>query len=88
MFTHMIPIRKEEHSVRDEVYELLLYRVKETGEVRIYVAKEGFGIGDIYSASQEIIHDVKVLNDEDIIEHLIRIAKSDIDRNLDDKYTS
>ena len=55
MFTHMVLVRKEHHTAHGDDYELLVYRVQESGECQIYVAKGGFGIGDIFTASQEAI---------------------------------
>lgn len=51
MFTHMQQVRKENHRAHGTDYELLIFRVQETGEYRIYVAKGGFGVGDIFTAS-------------------------------------
>jgi hypothetical protein len=81
MFTHMIHIKNGKHSARNVDYELLIYQVEETGEYRIYIAKNGMGVGDIYTASDEVVKDAKHVHGEDIVEQLINIAKSDIDRN-------
>jgi len=81
VFTHMVPIKKETYSVHGNKYELLIYQVVETGEYRIYVAKNGFGVGDVFTASQEIVSDAKKASGRDLVEGLISIAKSDIDRN-------
>lgn len=81
MFTHMVPVKKLSHKVRNIDYELLVYQVEETGEYRIYVAKGGFGIGDIFTASQEIVHDAKSTAGIDIVEGLISTAIDDINRN-------
>lgn len=86
MFTHMTQVRREKHSAHGNEYELLVYQVQETNEYRIYVSKKGFGVGDIFTASQEVIEDAKKLSGEDVIAHLIKIAKSDIDRNEFDRY--
>ena len=81
MFTRMRFVRKENHNARNTDYELLVYQVEETGEYRIYIAKEGFGIGDIFSASQETVHDALSTSGDDIVEGLISIAIDDINRN-------
>ena len=81
MFTHMVSIKKETHQAHGANYELLVYQVQETGEYRIYVAKGGFGIGDIFTASQEVVRDSKVMAGTDVVTNLLATAKDDIDRN-------
>lgn len=81
MFTHMVPVKKLTHRSRNTDYELLVYQVQETSEYRIYVAKGGFGVGDIFTASQEAIQDAKSTAGIDIVKELISIAINDIDRN-------
>ena len=78
MFTHMVPRKKVTHKAHGADYELLVYQVQETGELRIYVAKDGFGVGDIFTASQEVVEDATGL---DIVEALLATAKDDINRN-------
>jgi hypothetical protein len=77
----MVPVKKVSHNVRNTDYELLVYQVEETGEYRIYVAKEGFGVGDIFTASQEVVQDAKTAEGIDIVEGLISTAIDDINRN-------
>jgi hypothetical protein len=77
----MIPVKKLSHQARNTDYELLVYQVEETGEYRIYVAKGGFGIGDIFTASQEVVQDAKSISGIDIVESLISTAIDDINRN-------
>jgi hypothetical protein len=77
----MVPVKKETHSAHGNKYELFIYRVEETGEYRIYVAKNGFGVGDVFEASQEIVSYAKKVSGADLVEELIVVAKSDIDRN-------
>ncbi len=81
MFTHMILIKKISHKARNTDYELLVYQIEETGEYRIYVAKGGFGVGDIFTASQEVVRDAKHTAGIDIVEGLISTAIDDISRN-------
>lgn len=81
MFTHMVPVKKLSHTARNTDYELLVYRVQETGEYRIYVAKGGFGVGDIFSASQDDVLDAKSSAGMDIVESLIATAIDDVNRN-------
>lgn len=81
MFTHMQQVRKENHHAHGTDYELLIFRVQETGEYRIYVAKGGFGVGDIFTASQDVVGDAKLQDGTDVVEELIEIAKDDINRN-------
>jgi ubiquinone/menaquinone biosynthesis C-methylase UbiE len=81
MFTHMVPVKKLSHKARNTDYELLVYQVEETGEYRIYVAKGGFGVGDIFTASQEVVRDAKSTTGIDIVESLISTAIDDINRN-------
>ncbi len=80
MFTHMIPIKNERHIARGKDYELLVYQVQESGEYRIYIAKSGFGVGDVFTATQEIALDARN-SGLDIVEGLLSTAKCDIDRN-------
>jgi len=86
MFTHMVPVKKLIHKARNTDYELLVYQVEETGEYRIYVAKGDFGIGDIFTASQEVVQDAKTTAGIDIVEELISTAINDIDNNEFDLY--
>ena len=81
MFTHMVPIKTVIHNARNTDYELLVYKVTETNEHRIYIAKGGFGVGDIFTASNEVIEDINSLSGEDVVAGLINIAIDDIDRN-------
>ena len=81
MFTHMVPVKKVCHEARKTDYELLVYQVQETGEYRIYVAKGGFGVGDIFTASQKVVQDAKSTAGTDIVDGLIFTAIDDINRN-------
>jgi hypothetical protein len=81
----MEQVRKETHRARNTDYELMVFRVQETGEYRIYVAKGDFGVGDIFTASQEVVGDAKLQNGTDVVQ-LIEIAKDDINRNEFDLY--
>lgn len=86
MFTHMVPVKKVSHKARSTDYELLVYQVEETGEYRIYVAKGGFGVGDIFTASQEVVRDAKCAAGVNIVEELISAAIDDINRNEFGRY--
>jgi hypothetical protein len=77
----MVPVKRVNHTVRNTDYELLVYQVQETGEYRIYVAKGGFGVGDIFTASQEVVRDAKDTPGIDIVGGLISTAIDDINRN-------
>lgn len=81
MFTHMVPVKKVSHKARNTDYELLVYQVEETGEYRIYVAKGSVGVGDIFTASQEVVQNAKSTAGIDIVEGLISTAIDDINRN-------
>lgn len=81
MFTHMVQVKKVGHRVRNTDYELLVYQVEETGEYRIYVAKGGFGVGDIFTASQEVVQDAISISGVGVVESLISTAIDDINRN-------
>lgn len=81
MFTHMLLVKKLSHKARNTDYELFVYQVKETGEYRTYVAKGGFGAGDIFTAYQEVVRDAKSTTGIDIVEGLISTAIDDINRN-------
>jgi hypothetical protein len=81
MFIHMRPVKKLTHRARNTDYEILVYQTEEAGEYRIYVAKGGFGVGDIFTASDEVVNDAKKTAGIDIVDSLISTAKNDIDRN-------
>lgn len=81
MFTHMVPVKKVSHGVQNTDYELLVYKVEETSEYRTYVAKGGSGVGDIFTASQEVVRDTKSSAGIDIVEGLISTAIDDINKN-------
>lgn len=81
MFTHMVPVSKQAHRARDTEYEMLVYRVEETGEYRIFISKGGFGVGDVFVASQDVVTDSQQTGRDDVVAELIRIARDDIDRN-------
>lgn len=81
MFTYMRQVRKENHRAHGTDYELQIFRVQEVGEYRIYVAKGGFGVGDVFTASQDVVGDAKLQDGTDVVENLIEIAKDDINRN-------
>jgi hypothetical protein len=82
----MVLVKKLIHKARNTDYELLVYQVEETGEYRIYVAKGDFGVGDIFTASQEVVQDAKTTAGIDIVEELISTAINDIDNNEFDLY--
>ena len=86
MFTRMVPVKKETHIARDVLYELLVFQVQETQEYRIYIVKDGFGVGDIFTASQEVVQDAATATGVNVVQSLIDIAKDDIDRNQFDRY--
>jgi hypothetical protein len=77
----MVRVKKLTHNARNTDYELLIYQVEETGEYQIYVAKGGFGVGDLFTASQEIVQDAKSAAGTNIVERLISTAIDDINRN-------
>ncbi|WP_175948255.1 hypothetical protein [Burkholderia pyrrocinia] len=81
MFTHMIPVKRETYLARGLTFELLVYQVDETGEYRIYVNKGGDGVGDVFTAGQDIVENAKQLSGVDLIAELVAVAKADIDRN-------
>jgi hypothetical protein len=81
MFTHMRPVKKHLHSAHGNEYELQVYFVEETSEYRIYISKENNGVGDYFSATDEIVRDAKITQSVNIIDGLIDIAKDDINRN-------
>ena len=81
MFTHMRPVKKDVPSAHGNEYELQVYFVEEASEYRIYISKEDDGVGDIFSATDEVVKDAKTSNSINIIDDLIEIAKDDINRN-------
>jgi hypothetical protein len=86
MFTHMVPVKKLQHSARGTQYELLVYQVAETGEHRIFVSKGGFGVGDVFTASQTAVADAMSTQRTDLVDGPIKTAIDDIDRNDFGKY--
>lgn len=54
-FMHMDPLAKVEHNAHGSKYEILVFHVRESGQHRIYVVKDGFGRGPITTASAEQI---------------------------------
>lgn len=81
MFTHMTHVKTDRHQARGAKYEIYVYQVAETGEYRIFVAKGGLGVGDVFIASQEAVRDAKSTAGMDLVNDLIATAKDDIDRN-------
>ncbi len=81
MFTHMVLIKKLSHRSRNTIYELFVCQAVETGEYQIYIAKGGLGVGDIFTASEEVVQDGKRVARSDIVEELISSAIDDINRN-------
>jgi len=79
-------VKSEVHEVHKKTYELLVYQVKETEEYRIYISESGIGIGDVYTATDEVVRDAKSTGAGDIVEQLITIAKNDIERNEFQQY--
>jgi hypothetical protein len=77
----MHPVRKVSHAARGTDYELHVYQVQETSEYRIYVVKGDFGVGDIFTASQDVVHDAKVTAGLDIVDALVSAAIDGINRN-------
>lgn len=81
MFTHMHPIKRERHEARGQSYEIVVFRVEETGAFRLFVTEGSFGVGPTYDASQEVVEDAKKSGAIDVIDELVRVAKGEIDRN-------
>jgi len=81
MFTHMEFIRKDSCTVREQLYDLLVYRIHGNGEYRVFITKNGFGLGDIFTASEQVVSDAKRYGGMDIISELLVTAKDDIVRN-------
>lgn len=86
MFTNMTHIRKELFSANKLEYELDLYRVNESGELRLFVSKGGEGIGHSFTASSDVVMDAKSHPGTDIAETLFSQAKDDITRNEFSEY--
>ena len=80
MFTDMAPVRQEQFSANGSIYELSLYRVEQTGDLRLFVSKGGNGVGRSFSASSDVVSDAKS-SGIDIGESLFEQAKDDISRN-------
>jgi hypothetical protein len=85
-FLHMDLLKSVEHTARGSKYEILVFLVRETGERRIYVAKDGFGRGSVMTASAVDVADAKGTTVGDLVDSLIAVAKGDIDRNEFDDY--
>lgn len=82
MFTHMTAVKKEIHEAHGAEYALLVFQIEETGEYKIFIAKDGFDTaGHVFTASQEAVQDAGSQSGIKLIDELISIAKNDIDRN-------
>ncbi|SHM50081.1 hypothetical protein [Rhodanobacter sp. OK091] len=81
MQTDMTPVRQEQFSVNGSSYELSLFRITQTGELRLFVSKEGHGVGRSFSAGSDVVSDAKSQSGIDISETLFNQAKDDITRN-------
>lgn len=81
MFTHMKLIKNHPHVARGASYELLVYQIEETSEYRIFIAKGGLGVGDVFTASQDVVQDAAKVSSVDVIDSLLKIAIDDIERN-------
>jgi hypothetical protein len=80
VFTHMEPVRKDEHQVRGSTYVLDVYKVIETGEHRVYISKEERGLEMLATASADVVSDGDAVG-VDVVEILIQAARDEIDRN-------
>jgi hypothetical protein len=80
-FVHMDLVKKDEHFARGSKYEVLVFCVRETGDHRIYVAKDGFGRGPVMTARDVDISDARSTTMGDLVGSLIETAKDDIDRD-------
>jgi hypothetical protein len=81
MFASMNHVKTEHYSARNTEYELRVYLVHETKEHRIYISTSGDSVGDMFTASDDVIKDAKLFSNVDIVEKLITIAKQDIEKN-------
>ncbi len=70
MFIHMVLVKKDTHTARGTNYEILVYQVEETEEYNIYVAKGGFGVGNVFTASQEMVRAIASDSGGDVVEEL------------------
>jgi hypothetical protein len=86
MFKHSIPVTKENFEANGNQYELAVYQVQETGDYDLYISKDGNGVGNKFSASEEIVSDAMADQGKDIVQELIKIAKKDIERNEFNQY--
>lgn len=86
MFLNMSPIRSEIFSANGSEYELLLFRVEETGDYRLFVSKGGFGVGPSFTAKDEVVNDARMQSALDIADVLMSQAKDDIARNEFSEY--
>jgi len=80
MFTHMEFVRAETHSVDSAVFSLDVYRVRETGQHRVFIARDGDGLGVLATASSETVFDGKQMGD-DVVAVLLSTARDEIEAN-------
>ncbi len=78
MFTHMLPVEEKLHHSRGLVYEMLIFRVMETREVRLFIARDGLGVGDVVTESDSASGESTVV---DLTEAIVNKAKNKIDVN-------
>jgi hypothetical protein len=87
-FTHMEPVKRRAHLARGSTHEICVYRVIETGEHRVYVAKDGFSIGRVVATAEEDVvrAAAKTTASTDIVQALLDAVIDDIDSNEFDEY--
>jgi hypothetical protein len=86
-FIHSEPVGGPvELKAHNALFEIQIYRVRETGELRAFVSKNGIGLGPINSVPGDVAADA-ARQGADIVEQLIAGTVDDIKRNEDNRYS-
>jgi hypothetical protein len=73
-------VKSETHSARRKTFELNVYRVVGSGQLRVHISNADVGRTVLATAESEVVSDAAAMG-TDIVEILIRAAKDDIDAN-------
>ena len=74
------------HCARGHVFEFYVCRLIDSGQYRIYVAKDGERCGYIFDPMHDVQSTAGSASELTIIEDLINAAKCDVDMNTNDFY--
>lgn len=78
----LLPLASVTHRARGFLFELYVCRLTDSGQYRVYVAKNGESCGYIFDPA----HVASGASEAAIIEDLISAAKSDVEGNIQGAY--